>query len=111
MDETDIHAIYATWLASCPRGANRGIGDEFCLRTYYRALCRAKERNTEMLCEQIWAWVEMLRMCSNGGHECFLTPDGDYTCSFDLESSDDDETNDHADEDAVRELREYMHGS
>ena len=76
LDQSDLCVIFAEWAAW------NGHGGNFSERKYERALLKAKRLPSDVLVDFIWARMENLRLCDNGGGHAWTCPYGCHTVPF-----------------------------
>ena len=81
-DDT-IRVIFAEWAAASNTDEN-STHAEFDEELYALALEGSRSADMHSLRVKVWAEVEALRTCDNGGFEAWVCPFGCHTLPFDL---------------------------
>lgn len=71
LDRETREVIASEWLAT-----PNGFSIDMDMKRYWKATCRVKTWTDEKLNEFIWANMENLATCTNGGYEAYCCPHG-----------------------------------
>lgn len=73
------------WLLTCLREFNYYELDNAGKRPHFRLPYNGRKVAKDVLVAEVWEKAEELRLCSNGGHELYMCPDGCHCVSVDVE--------------------------